>query len=183
MQIFSPRVVSLTAKIDRFSDAVGLAVAWLNVPLVLAVAYEVIARYFFNAPTIWAYDVTYMLYAAIFMLGAAYALHKGAHIRTDFFFESWSTRTKGLIDSIAYIGLFFPSLIVFLFVSADDAWYAFVLGETSEQTPWRPLLWPFKTIIPLTCLLLIIQGVSEVIKSLHAALTGIELEHKEKVEV
>ncbi len=113
MQIFSPRVVSLTAKIDRFSDAVGLAVAWLNVPLVLAVAYEVIARYFFNAPTIWAYDVTYMLYAAIFMLGAAYALHKGAHIRTDFFFESWSTRTKGLIDSIAYIGLFFPSLIVF----------------------------------------------------------------------
>ncbi len=183
MQIFSPRVVSLTAKIDRFSDAVGLAVAWLNVPLVLAVAYEVIARYFFNAPTIWAYDVTYMLYAAIFMLGAAYALHKGAHIRTDFFFESWSTRTKGLIDSIAYIGLFFPSLVVFLFVSADDAWYAFVLGETSEQTPWRPLLWPFKTIIPLTCLLLIIQGVSEVIKSLHAALTGIELEHKEKVEV
>ena len=124
-----------------------------------------------------------MLYAAIFMLGAAYALHKGAHIRTDFFFESWSTRTKGLIDSIAYIGLFFPSLIVFFFVSADDAWYAFVLGETSEQTPWRPLLWPFKTIIPLTCLLLIIQGVSEVIKSLHAALTGIELEHKEKVEV
>jgi TRAP-type mannitol/chloroaromatic compound transport system permease small subunit len=183
MQIFSPRVVSLTGKIDRFSDTVGLAVAWLNVPLVLAVAYEVIARYFFNAPTIWAYDVTYMLYAAIFMLGAAYALHKGAHIRTDFFFESWSTRTKGLIDSIAYIGLFFPSLIVFLFVSADDAWYAFVLGETSEQTPWRPLLWPFKTIIPLTCLLLIIQGVSEVIKSLHAALTGIELEHKEKVEV
>ena len=183
MQIFSPRVVSLTAKIDRFSDAVGLAVAWLNVPLVLAVAYEVIARYFFNAPTIWAYDVTYMLYAAIFMLGAAYALHKGAHIRTDFFFESWSTRTKGLINSIAYIGLFFPSLVVFLFVSADDAWYAFVLGETSEQTPWRPLLWPFKTIIPLTCLLLIIQGVSEVIKSLHAALTGIELEHKEKVEV
>jgi TRAP-type mannitol/chloroaromatic compound transport system permease small subunit len=183
MQIFSPSVVSLTAKIDRFSDAVGLAVAWLNVPLVLAVAYEVIARYFFNAPTIWAYDVTYMLYAAIFMLGAAYALHKGAHIRTDFFFESWSIRTKGLIDSIAYIGLFFPSLIVFFFVSADDAWYAFVLGETSEQTPWRPLLWPFKTIIPLTCLLLIIQGVSEAIKSLHAALTGIELEHKEKVEV
>jgi TRAP-type mannitol/chloroaromatic compound transport system permease small subunit len=183
MQAFSPRVVSLTAKIDRFSDAVGLAVAWLNVPLVLAVAYEVIARYFFNAPTIWAYDVTYMLYAAIFMLGAAYALHKGAHIRTDFFFESWSTRTKGLIDSIAYIALFFPSLIVFFFVSADDAWYAFLLGETSEQTPWRPLLWPFKTIIPLTCLLLIIQGVSEVIKSLHAALTGIELEHKEKVEV
>ena len=72
---------------------------------------------------------------------------------------------------------------MFFIVSADDAWYAFVLGETSEQTPWRPLLWPFKTIIPLTCLLLIIQGVSEAIKSLYAVYTGVELEHKEKVEV
>src|ERR1041384_4173780 len=113
MQGFSPKVVSLTGKIDRFSDAVVMLVAWLNVPLVLAVSYEVIARYFFHAPTIWAYDVTYMLYSAIFMLGAAYALHKGAHIRTDFFFESWSVRTKGIIDSIAYIGLFFPAFIAF----------------------------------------------------------------------
>ena len=74
---FSPQILALTGRIDRFTDAIGFAVAWLNVPLVLAVAYEVIARYFFNAPTIWAYDVTYMLYAAIFMLGAAYALHLG----------------------------------------------------------------------------------------------------------
>jgi TRAP-type mannitol/chloroaromatic compound transport system permease small subunit len=183
MTAFSPQVVGLTQRIDRFTDAVGLAVAWLNVPLVLAVVYEVIARYFFSAPTIWSYDVTYMLYSAVFMLGAAYALHKGAHIRTDFFFERWSIRTRGRIDSVAYLCLFFPSLIVFFFVSADDAWYAFRIGETSEQTPWRPLLWPFKSIIPLTCLLLIVQGVSEVIKSLHAALTGIELEHKDKIEV
>ena len=106
--------MALTGRIDRFTDAIGFAVAWLNVPLVLAVAYDVIARYFFHAPTIWAYDVTYMLYAAIFMLGAAYALHKGAHIRTDFFFESWSTRTKGLIDSIACMACFFRLLFVSL---------------------------------------------------------------------
>jgi len=183
MRAYSPQLLAITRVIDRFTDFVGLCVAWLNIPLVLAVSYEVVARYFFNAPTIWVFDVTYMLYGTIFMLGAAYALHKGAHIRTDFFFEAWSTRTKGMIDSVAYIVLFFPSLIVFLFVTADDAWYAFLINETSEQTPWRPILWPFKTVIPLTCLLLIIQGVSEVIKSLHAALTGLELEHKEKVEI
>jgi TRAP-type mannitol/chloroaromatic compound transport system permease small subunit len=124
-----------------------------------------------------------MLYAAIFMLGAAYALHRGAHIRTDFFFESWSTRTKGVIDSAAYLIFFFPSLLVFLIVSGQEAWYAFQINETSEQTPWRPILWPFKAIVPLMALLLIIQGISETIKSLHAALTAIELEHKEKVEV
>jgi TRAP-type mannitol/chloroaromatic compound transport system permease small subunit len=179
----SPRLVAVTKQIDRFTDIIGLAVAWLNVPLVLVVSYEVISRYFFDAPTIWVFDATYMLYAAIFMLGAAYALHKGAHIRTDFFFETWSIRTKGVIDSLAYLGLFFPSLIAFLIVSADEGWYAFLINETSEQTPWRPVLWPFKMVVPLTCFLLMVQGVSEVIKSLHAALTGIELEHKEKVEV
>jgi TRAP-type mannitol/chloroaromatic compound transport system permease small subunit len=183
MREFSPRLLAVTKKIDRFTDVIGLGVAWLNVPLVLAVSYEVVARYFFHAPTIWVFDVTYMLYGTIFMLGAAYALHLGAHIRTDFFFETWSTRTKGLIDSIAYLALFFPSLLMLMIVSADESWYAFRIMETSEQTPWRPILWPFKTVVPLTCLLLMIQGVSEVIKSLHAALTGIELEHKEKVEI
>jgi len=180
---FSPQLLAITGKIDRFTDAIGLGVAWLNVPLVLAVSYEVILRYVFNTPTIWVFDITYMLYAAIFMAGAAYALHKGAHIRTDFFFEAWSTRTKGVIDSIAYLALFFPSFMLLLFVGAEETWYAIRIMETSEQTPWRPILWPFKAIVPAACALLLIQGVSEVIKSLHAALTGIELEHKEKVEI
>jgi len=169
--------------IDKFTDTTGTWIAWLNVPLVLAVAYEVIARYAFNAPTIWSFDVTYMLYGTIFMLGAAYALHKGAHIRTDFFFEKWSIRTKGVIDSIAYIVFFFPSIFVFLLVSGAEGWYAFEIGETSEQTPWRPILWPFKWVVPLACLLLLIQGVSETIKSVYAWLWSVELEHKEKVEI
>jgi len=179
----TPFHIRIVRAIDKFTDTTGTWVAWLNVPLVLAVGYEVIARYAFSAPTTWAFDVTYMLYATIFMLGAAYALHKGAHIRTDFFFEKWSIRTRGVIDSIAYLVFFFPSLAVFLFVSGAEGWYAFEIGETSEQTTWRPILWPFKAVVPLTCLLLMIQGMSETIKSLYAARTGIELEHKEKVEL
>jgi TRAP-type mannitol/chloroaromatic compound transport system permease small subunit len=178
-----PAHIRLVRMIDKFTDTTGTWVAWLNVPLVLAVSVEVISRYLFNAPTIWSFDVTYMLYGTIFMLGSAYALHKGAHIRTDFFFEKWSIRTKGMIDSIAFIVFFFPSIFVFLLVSGAEGWYAFEIGETSEQTPWRPILWPFKMVVPLTCLLLLIQGVSETIKSVYAARTGIELEHKEKVEV
>ena len=179
----TPLHVRIVRAIDRFTDTTGTWVAWLNVPLVLAVSYEVIARYAFDSPTIWSFDVTYMLYGTIFMLGAAYALHKGAHIRTDFFFEKWSIRTRGVIDSTAYLLFFFPSLALFLTVSGAEGWYAFGIGETSEQTPWRPILWPFKMVVPLTCLLLMIQGVSETIKSVYAARTGIELEHKEKVEL
>ena len=178
-----PKHIRLVRIIDKFTDTTGTWVAWLNLPLVAAISYEVIARYGFNAPTIWSFDVTYMLYGTIFMLGCAYALHKGAHIRTDFFFEKWSVKTKGVIDSVAYLVFFFPSLLVFLVVSADEGWYSFSIGEVSEQTPWRPLLWPYKWVIPLAVLLLLIQGVSETIKSLWAARTGIELEHKEKIEI
>src|SRR5919109_235320 len=121
----SPRLVRTVNIIDKFTDTTGTWVAWLNVPLVLAVAYEVFARYLFNAPTIWSFDVTYMLYGTIFMLGAAFALHKGAHIRTDFFFEKWSTRTKGVIDSTAYIVFFFPSIFLFLIVSGNEGLYAY----------------------------------------------------------
>ena len=142
-----------------------------------------IARYLFNAPTIWSFDLTYMLYGALFMLGAAYALHKGAHIRTDFFWESFSPRTKGLIDSISYVVFFFPSFTDPRLISCHEALYAFQINETSDQTPWRPILWPFKGVVPLACLLLLIQGFSEFLKSFYMARTGIELEHKEKVEV
>ncbi len=178
-----PGHIRLVRIIDKFTDATGVWVAWLNVPLVLAVAWEVIARYVFNAPTIWSYDVTYMLYSAIFMLGCAYALHKGAHIRTDFFYEKWSDRTRGVVDSISYIVFFFPSIVMLLAASWSEAWYAYTINETSEQTTWRPLLWPIKAVVPLTCAMLLLQGISELIKSFYAARTGIVLEHKEKIEI
>jgi TRAP-type mannitol/chloroaromatic compound transport system permease small subunit len=117
------------------------------------------------------------------MLGAAYALHKGAHIRTDFFWEAFSPRKKGMIDSIAYVVFFFPSLTMLGLISLHEANYAFSINETSDQTPWRPILWPFKYIVPIACLLLLIQGYSEFLKSFYMARTGVELEHKEKVEV
>ena len=169
--------------IDTFTDFTGTLVSWMSLPLVGAVAYEVFARYLFNAPTIWSYDVTYMLYGALFMLGAAYALHKGAHIRTDFFWDSFTPRTRGLINSLSYVLFFFPSFIALGIISYNEASYSLLINEMSDQTPWRPILWPFKFIVPTACLLLLIQGVSEFLKSFYMARTGIELEHKEKVEI
>jgi TRAP-type mannitol/chloroaromatic compound transport system permease small subunit len=92
-------------------------------------------------------------------------------------------RTKGMVDSISYLVFFFPSLILFLAASGNEAWYAWTINETSEQTPWRPILWPYKTVVPVTCVLLMLQGVSEVIKSVYAWRMGVVLEHKEKIEI
>jgi TRAP-type mannitol/chloroaromatic compound transport system permease small subunit len=178
-----PPHIRIVRAIDGFTDTTGTWIAWLNIPLVVVVAWEVIARYVFGAPTIWSFDLTYMLYGTIFMLGAAYALLKGAHIRTDFFYEKWSVQTKGMVDSISYIVFFFPSIVMLFAASGSEAWYAYTISETSEQTPWRPILWPYKTVVPVTCVLLLIQGISECIKSAYAWRTGIELEHKEKIEI
>jgi TRAP-type mannitol/chloroaromatic compound transport system permease small subunit len=179
----SPGLIRTVRMIDKFTDTTGTWIAWLNVPLVAVVAYEVFARYVFHAPTIWSFDLTYMFYGTIFMLGAAFALHKGAHIRTDFFYEKWSAKTKGMVDATSYIVFFFPSILMLLWISGGEAWYAFDIKETSEQTPWRPILWPYKSVVPLTCVFLLIQGVSELIKSFYAARTGVVLEHKEKIEI
>ncbi len=179
----SPLLLKTIRTVDRFTDFTGTMVAFLGIPLMLGITYEVFARYVFNAPTIWAFEVTYQLYGTLFMLGAAYALHKGAHIRTDFFWEKFSPRTKGIIDTVSYVVFFYPALITLLVISGTEAHYSWTIREVSDQTPWRPPLWPFKIVVPLACLLLIIQGVSELLKSFYEARTGIELEHKEKIEV
>ena len=178
MADFSPSYYKTIKSIDRFTEWTGNAFAWLCVPLAIVVFYEVVSRYFFDDPTIWAYDMAYMLYGALFMLGAAFALRRGAHIRTDMLWEKFSDRTKGKIDFYAYILFFFPGMILLFGTSIDDAWHAFTFSELSEQTPWRPYLWPLKAVVPLSALLLLIQGVSEILKSWYMMRTGKEFEHK-----
>jgi TRAP-type mannitol/chloroaromatic compound transport system permease small subunit len=169
--------------IDRFSDAVGRLVAWLILPLVAGLTWEVVARYGFNAPTIWAYDLTYMLYGGHFMLGAGYALLRGAHIRTDFLYEKYSDRKKGVVDAVAYLFFFFPGMLFFFFSSLDEAIHSWRIRELSEQTAWRPPLYPFKMAVPVAAALLIVQGVAEFLKSLYAARTGRLYQRREAVEV
>ena len=146
--------------IDAVSTAAGWFAGWLIVPMTLAVAYEVAARYAFNAPTKWAYDTTYMLYGAQFMLAAAYTLLKGGHIRTDVFYERWSSATRARIDAVCYVLFFFPGLLFILYAGAVEAWFAWEIGERSAVGP----LYPLKAVIPLTAALLVLQGLSEVIK-------------------
>ncbi len=161
----------------------GYAVALLIAPLVLANTVEVFMRYFLRQPTAWAADVTVMSYGALFMLGAAYALRRGAHVRTDMLWDKFSDRTKGVIDSIAFVVFFFPTMALLFrlsFVEFLDSWD---LDERSTLSTWQPAIWPLRGAIPLAALLLMLQGVSELLKSLWAARTGEALAHSEKIEI
>jgi TRAP-type mannitol/chloroaromatic compound transport system permease small subunit len=168
-------VVAIVRAIDGLARWSGRVFCWLILPLVFALTYEVFARYVFHAPTIWAYDVAYMLYGTHFMLGAAYTLYKGGHIRTDLFYQSWSLRTRGIIDATLYLLFFFPGIALFFWMGLQEALHSWEIREVSDASPWRPILYPFKAVIPIALILLMIQGVSEFLKSAYAAFRGREL--------
>lgn len=165
-------IPALTRAIDRFALLCGRLVAWLIVPMVLSLVYEVVARYFFNMPTVWAYDMTFILYGTFFMLGSAYTLMKKGHIRTDTFYAHWSPRRQGVTDAICYLVFFFPALLVFGWLGWEFFLKSFQQGERFVTSPWMPAAWPLKFMIPLASALLVIQGVSEVLKSIYAAVNN-----------
>jgi len=159
-------------RIDAFSRWTGYAVCWMLLPLCVAMVYEVIARKYFLAPTMWAYDISRMFYGAMFMLGAGYALSRGVHIRADFLYRNWSARAQGVVDSVLYLAFYFPGLLVFMWTSVDYAWVAIERGERGMDTAWMPYMGPVKSALPIGAALLLIQGVSETLKSLYAARKG-----------
>ena len=171
-----PAVDSALARAARRIDLVaivsGHVVAWLIVPMVLSLTWEVAARYLFNAPTIWAYDMTFMLYGTFFMVGAAFTLQRRGHIRTDSYYGEWSPRRQAWVDLVCYLVMFLPFAGVFLFYGWGYFMKAFATHETFVSSPWSPITWPFKLMMPLAGLLLLVQGASELLKCLHAIRFG-----------
>ena len=158
--------------IDTFSLWVGRAAAWLSVPLMSAMLYEITARYLFHAPTLWAYDISRMVYGAMFVIGAGYALSKGVHIRSDFLYRNWKVTTQARVDAALYIVFYFPSMLIFLWVATQWAWGSLSQGERGTDTSFMPLLGPIKSCLPVGVAFLVIQGVSELLKALYAARKG-----------
>jgi TRAP-type mannitol/chloroaromatic compound transport system permease small subunit len=157
--------------IDAVSAWSGRIAAWLVLPLIATMTYEVAIRYI-ATPTQWAYDVSYMLYGALFMLGAAYTLYRGAHIRTDFLYQKWSVKTQATVDALCYLFLFFPGIAVFLWLGAEFAWNSWIRDERTAGSSWMPIIYPLKSVIPVAAALLLLQGVSEFLKCIYALRTG-----------
>ncbi len=164
----TPWMAKTIVGINRFSYATGNVVCWLTLPICLAMTYEIIARYFFLAPTVWAYDISRMFYGALFMLGAGYALMRGVHIRADFIYRNWRPRVQATVDAILYIFFYFPGMIVFFFTGFDFAYDSWDRGELGMDTAWMPHMGPIKSAIPIGTAFLIIQGVSELLQCFYA---------------
>ena len=165
-------LLSVAAALDQVARVSGRIVAWLIVPMVLSLCYEVVARYVFNAPTQWAYDMTFMLYGTFFMLGAAFTLQRKGHVRTDSLYANWPPRKQAWVDLAGHLLMLLPFAGALLFVGWGYFVKAYVTNETFVSSAWQPITWPFKLALPLTGLLLLIQGVSECLKCVHTLRTG-----------
>ena len=164
------RIDRITDVIDRISIWSGKAVAWLIVPMFVVLVYEVLVRKFWQ-PTIWANDIATMCYGAHFFLAAAYTLHLQKHIRTDFFSKNWSLKTQMRMDIAQYLLFFLPGMVMFTWLSWQFAAESWDLRE-DLMTTWRPPAYWYKTVIPLSSALLLLQGLAEVLKCIKTLRTG-----------
>lgn len=155
--------------VDRLSTVVGVIAAWLIVPLVIALCYEVVARYVFDAPTIWAYELAYLLTGSGWLLGMAYALAKGAHIRIDVLYLNFRERNRALVDAAGYLLLLLPFLVWVASTLDDRAIHAIQTGERTGASAWNPPLWPFRTVFFVSFALLALQVLAEAVRAIATA--------------
>ena len=164
-------VQNLLQTADRISTWVGKAFAWLIVALMLMVVIEVFKRYPLNAPTAWIFDASNMMYGTLFMMGGAYTLSQGGHVRGDFFYGSAKPRTQASLDLVLYVIFFFPGVIALTYAGytyAADSWAIHEQTFNADPLP----LYPFKTVIPVAGAIVLMQGLAEMLRCVVCLRTG-----------
>jgi TRAP-type mannitol/chloroaromatic compound transport system permease small subunit len=158
--------------VDGLSAAIGKTYAWSIVILTFTTSYEVFARYVFLAPTEWAFDASYMLYGTLFMMAGAYALSRNAHVRGDFIYRSWPARRQASMDLLLYFLFYFPGMLAFVYAGFSFAELSRRMNEHSSASPNGPVVWPFKWLIVIVGVLMVVQGIVEVFRCLLCIRTG-----------
>ncbi len=165
------RVQTLLHTADQISTWVGKAFAWLIVVLMLLVVAEVFKRYALNAPTAWVFDASNMLYGTLFMMGGAYTLAHDGHVRGDFLYGSFRPRTQASIDLVLYIAFFLPGIAALTWSGWSYFQDSLAIHEQTFNADPLPV-YPFKFMIPLAGALVLMQGVSEIVRCVVCLKTG-----------
>jgi len=152
--------------IDRVSLWSGYIVRWLAVILTAVVLYEIVSRYLFNMPTIWAYDTTMMIYSVMFLSGAAYVLLEKTHIRVDVLFNMLPQRVQMILDLIYYFVFWLPYIFVMIWFGSKIAYQSTLAEEISNTSQWLEPIWPWRWVIPAGFVLLLLQCVAEIIRTI-----------------
>lgn len=169
LMIVLKKLFRLIDTISAYSGSIAKWCAWI---LVLVGAYDTIARHFFNAPTVWAYDVLCMAGGTLYVMGWSYDQLHDSHIRVDLVYRKLSPRHRALMDAISAAVLFFPLMITLLISSTSWAMRAWRINETMTSTFWYPPAGPYRTVFALGTFLLVLQGVAKFVRDVHFAVKG-----------
>jgi TRAP-type mannitol/chloroaromatic compound transport system permease small subunit len=160
--------------IDWINEKAGKLISFLILILVAVVFYEICARYVFNRPTIWAQEISQMIYGAYVILLGGYVLQRGGHVNVEILYGKFRPRTRAIIDLFTWL-LFFFFCGLILVKGWEMAWDSFIVRET-EPTSFAPPVYPIKMTIPLGALLILLQGLARFLRSLTLAISGKEMD-------
>lgn len=167
---------------DRLSAWFGKAFAWAIMIMILGISYEVFVRYLLRAPTSWAFDLSYIMYGTLFMMGGAYTLSRDGHVRGDFLYRLWRPRTQAAVELVLYFLFFFPGITALILAGWKYAARSVRYMEVSTNSPAGIPVFQFKAIIVAAGLLLFIQGIAQVLRCIVCLRTGEWIRARDDVE-
>jgi len=168
--------------IDKTSTFVGHAFSWLIVALTLLISWEVFSRYVLDHPHAWAFDVMIMMYGTMFMMAGAYTLAKNGHVRGDVLYSFFKPRTQAGVDLLLYLLFFIPGVIALVWAGYNYAAESWAIREHSNITADGPPVYPFKTVLPMAGVLLLAQGIVEIVRCVMCLKQGEWPSREEDVE-
>jgi TRAP-type mannitol/chloroaromatic compound transport system permease small subunit len=158
--------------VDRISTAIGKAFGWFILIMTFGTSYEVFVRYVLDNPTTWAYDLSYNMYGALFIMAGAYTLSRNAHVRGDVIYRLWPARVQASIDLALYVLFFYPGVLALTFAGYFYAGESWRYHEVSVYSPTDIPIYPLKTLIPVAGATLLLQGLAEVFRCIICLRTG-----------
>jgi TRAP-type mannitol/chloroaromatic compound transport system permease small subunit len=150
----------------------GKTFAWCIIILTFGVSYEVFVRYVLGAPTTWSYDISYMMYGALFLMAGAYTVSRNGHVRGDFIYRLWPQRVQAIVDLVLYVLFYLPGIGALVYAGTHFARMSWRFGEVSVFSPANIPIFPMKTLIPIAGVLLLLQGISEILRCIECIREG-----------
>lgn len=157
--------------VDMVSEWVGKIVSFLILVFAIAVGYDVVMRYFFDRPTVWAQEASAMLFGTFIILGGAYTAHSGGHVNMDVIYNKFSRRGRAILDIITFFLLTVPFLGVLIWKGGAAAWRSLLTLE-HDSTQWGPPLYPFRIMVPLGASLFLLQTIAKLIRDIFTIMSS-----------
>lgn len=155
---------------DNISEWIGKIISWLVLVVIFILVYEIVSRTIFGNVVPWARDMSYILGGSAILLGTAMALKNNKHVRVDIFYERLSEKKKAILDIVLGIIILIPLVVIGLIDSVDSAFLSWSRNEHDATGNWRVPIYPLKFVICIMFLILLIQGLGEIMKGVQRLL-------------